>query len=297
MIMKKEQIKIIQDGILAWYKKQGRHDLPWRHTEDLYVIAVSEIMLQQTNVPKVIEKFKEFTENFPTVGSLARADQKTVVQNWQGLGYNRRAMYLHKMAQSVVSEYEGVFPRDVDVLRQLPGIGPYTSKSIVIFARNDDVATWDVNIIRVLRRWRGKKEMSEKMVATWAQRFLPIGRSRDWHNALMDFASLVCTKRSPKCDMCFLATVCRSFPDPHDFVQVRRKEVGRVECGKHIPRRIYRGRIVDFLRERSGSVDVIGPVIKKDWSNEDDHIWCEEVLQGLKKDGMVKCKNNVWMLQ
>lgn len=296
-MMKKEKISEMHQLIFDWYEKEGRHDLPWRKTEDVYFIAVSEIMLQQTNVPKVIEKFKEFTKNFATIEALAAAGQSTVMQWWQGLGYNRRAIYLHKMAQSIVRDYDGRFPTESCELVKLSGIGPYTSRSILIFAYNENIATWDVNIIRILRRWCGKKEISEKEVEKWANTFLPEGRSRDWHNALMDFASLICTKRSPKCTECPLDGVCKSFPDPDDHVRVVRKEVGRSECGKHIPRRIYRGRIVEFLRGNSGSVADIGPMIKKDWSVKKDSQWCEGVLKGLKKDEMVTCKKGVWMLQ
>lgn len=295
--MQKEFVQKIQKHIFSWYKKYGRHDLPWRATDDIYHIVVSEIMLQQTNVPKVIEKYNSFIKIFPTIEDLANAAQKDVVLQWQGLGYNRRALYLKKMAESIAYDFGGEIPHDSDKLIALPGIGPYTSRSILIFAYNENIATWDVNIVRVLRRVHGEKIADNKKVDKWCQEFLPHNRSRDWHNALMDFASLICTKRTPKCESCPLKMVCRSYPDPDDFVYVKRKEIGRSEKGKHIPRRIYRGRIIEFLRHQSGTIDEIGCEIKSDWIKTQDQKWCEDVLRGLEKDEMIMCKNDRWMLQ
>jgi A/G-specific adenine glycosylase len=182
--MDKTTITRLRRRIFAWYKQFGRHDLPWRKTTDLYHTAVAEIMLQQTNVPKVIEKYQQFIARFPTLIDLAQARQKDVMMHWQGLGYNRRAIYLHKMAQYVANEHDGIFPKDPNTLITLPGIGPYTSRSILIFARNRQIATWDVNIARVFRRWHGKKEADEKKIEKWCDDLLPSRRSRDWHNAL-----------------------------------------------------------------------------------------------------------------
>ena len=295
--MKKIIVSDVQESIFSWYMENGRHDLPWRKTEDLYYIAVSEVMLQQTNVPKVIEKFGVFMKSFPTIYDLARAEQKEVIKLWQGLGYNRRAIYLHKMAQSIVHEYDGVFPEDPKILITLYGIGPYTSRSILIFALNENIVTWDVNIVRIVKRFFKKNDVDDKMIEELCMDLLPHGRSRDWHNALMDFASLICTKRSPKCMQCPLKMVCCSYPSPDDVVEVKRKEVGRKENGRHIPRRIYRGRIVEFLRDNIGTTDEIGVVIKNDWLLSKDYKWCENVLKGLEKDGIIMCKKGKWMLQ
>jgi A/G-specific adenine glycosylase len=296
-MLMQNKIEVIHKRIMFWYRKYGRHDLPWRKTVDIYHIAIAEIMLQQTNVPKVIEKYTSFLKRFPTITRLAQASQKDVITQWQGLGYNRRAIYVHKMAQKIVKDFQGIFPNEPEVLMELSGIGAYTSRSILIFARNHDVATCDVNIARIMRRLHKKKSASEKQVIQWTEKFLYQGHSRDWHNALMDFASIICTKRAPQCLQCPLGDMCFSFPNPQDEKKTARKEIGRSECDKHVPRRIFRGRIVEFLRQRNGTVNDIGQAIKKDWHEANDHEWCKNVLEGLKKDQMVLCKNDVWMLK
>ncbi len=295
--MEKNDVKCAQKNIMAWYRSCGRHDLPWRKTMDIYHIAVSEIMLQQTNVPKVIEKYISFIERFPTIESLAKSQQKDVIMQWQGLGYNRRAIYLHKMAQSVQNDFGGFFPEDPNILISLIGFGPYTSRSIPIFARNCDIAACDVNIARIMRRVHKVNDASEKQVIFWTEELLYHGHSRDWHNALMDFASIICTKRSPQCEMCPIKKQCLSFPDPQDAKKILRTEVGRSEHGKHIPRRIFRGRIIEYLRTHKGTTDQIGNVIKKDWQSTKDRVWCESVLKGLKKDHMIVCEDGVWLLK
>ncbi len=287
----------IQELILTWYKDNGRHQLPWRNTQDVYCITVAEMMLQQTNVPKVIEKYNTFIKKWSCIKNLAYATQKDVVLEWQGLGYNRRAIYLHKIAQIVMIEYGGVFPRNSEELESLPGIGPYTSRSILIFAYNAPIATCDVNINRLVRRLNGKKKMSDQKLMQLAEYLLPQKYSRDWHNALMDIASTICTKRSAHCTECPLYDNCRSFPNPDDYVKNVKREVGRSEQGKHIPRRIYRGRIVEYLRKRNGTVNDIGNAIKKDWNNEHDVKWLTKILYTLEKEDMIVCKNNIWMLQ
>ena len=295
------QIKKFQDTILRWYKNNGRHDLPWRHTDDLYHITVSEIMLQQTNVPKVIDKYNIFLKRFPSWEHLARARQASVVRQWQGLGYNRRALYLHKMAKIVVKDFDGKLPEDPEILESFPGMGPYTRNAVLIFGRNKDFAARDVNVDRVIRRLHGKKTWSEKSAEIQAQNFLPEARSCDWHSALMDFASFICTKRSPQCEVCPLKKTCKSYPDPQDFAVKKKKEPGRTESGKHIPRRIYRGRVVEMLRDGAQGIDKIGREIKNDWNNVEDLPWLEDLLQRLKKDGMIiekqGSKQSVWKLK
>jgi A/G-specific adenine glycosylase len=255
-------------------------------------------MLQQTNVPKVIEKYKEFLRVFPSVRDLAQAKQSAVLQQWSGLGYNRRAIYLHKMAQEIVQKHKGRFPHDPEQLIKLHGIGPYTSKSILIFACNTDIATRDVNIDRIMRRVHKQPLAVEDRIVQWIDLYLPLGRSRDWHNALMDFASVICTKRSPTCDVCPIKAECRSFPSPQDAIIVKKKEIGRSECGRDVPRRIYRGRIIEYLRTQNGTANVIGQAIKKDWKEKSDLKWCEEVLQGLKKDHMIDDDHGgIWHLR
>lgn len=288
----------VRRAIFAWYKKHGRHTLPWRQTTVVYRVAIAEVMLQQTNVPKVIDKYTDFLAHFPTVGALAAAPQSEVVRQWRGLGYNRRALNLHKMAQAVVRDHGGRFPTDPQQLIVLPGIGPYTSRSIPIFARNADMATHDVNIVRVLRRWHDLDQQAiADSIEEMAAAYVPRGRSRDWHSALMDFASLVCTKRAPLCATCPLRRRCASYPAPRDPLVRKKKEIGRSEDGIHVPRRIYRGRIVEFLRHAPATRNAIGAAIKKDWTASADGAWCDGVLQTLAQDGMIVQTGRYWHLQ
>ena len=296
-MMNNKLIKKFQKDLFVWYTTYGRHDLPWRHTDDLYHITVSEIMLQQTNVPKVIEKYTAFLKRFPTWQKLARARQASVLQQWQGLGYNRRALNLHKMAKVIVKEHNGHVPRDPDILETMPGIGPYTRSAILVFGCNYDLMACDVNIDRVIRRWSGKKKWSEKMAENIAKTFLPHGQARDFHGAMMDFASLICTKRNAHCLQCPFSKICLSYPDPKDDVRLKKKEPGRSEHGKHIPRRIYRGRIIEILRSKKTDTNTIGSKIKKDWDGRKDKKWLIDILLQLQKEGMITHKNDLWQLK
>jgi len=276
----------------------GRHDLPWRHTDDLYHILISEIMLQQTNVPKVRGKYADFLKRFPTVQTLAGAKQSDILRAWQGLGYNRRALNLHKLAKEVTQNYDSTLPETPQELLTLPGIGPYTSNAVLIFGRNRDLSTVDVNVGRVIRRLHGKREWAqhpshEDLIAS----FVPKGSSRDWHGALMDFASSICTKRNPKCLSCPLQRYCVSYPDPDDHIIIKKKEVGRSENGKHIPRRIFRGRIIEALRKETLSTYAIGMKVKSDYSTKKDKKWLEKVLDKLSKEGMIEGIAKKWQLK
>ncbi len=285
--------KAIQRRVFTWYKECGRRALPWRHTRDLYAIAVAEIMLQQTNVPKVVERYSTFLKVFPTWKDLARASQARVLTQWRGLGYNRRALNLHRSARIIVKEHNGQLPRTSEEIMALPGFGPYTAHAVLVFGYNDDTVAVDVNVERLLRRWH----VGGKNASVSAELMLPRGESRQWHNALMDFASLVCTRRAPQCATCPLKTLCASYPDPCDYVRTKKKEPGRTENGVHVPRRIYRGRIIDVLRNGALDINDIGQRIKKDWDMAKDRIWLEELLRVLRKEKMITVHNDVWRLR
>lgn len=286
----------IRRRILDWYRDHGRHDLPWRHTDDLYAVTLAEIMLQQTNVPKVVTKYHDFLALFPSWVALAAAPQSAVLTAWRGLGYNRRALNLHRAAQIVARDYAGTMPDDPAALEALPGIGPYTSRSIPAFGHNADVAAVDVNITRLLRRWHDAPDMTPAAQRVAADALLPQGASRDWHNALMDFASIVCTKRAPRCDACPLARVCRSAGAPRDSEAPKKREPGRTESGRHIPRRIYRGRIVEALRSGPLAAAAIGPRIKTDWDVATDAAWLDDILAALAAEGMIARTGTRWHL-
>lgn len=185
------RIKQFHEKIFAWWKKNKR-SLPWRETTNPYYIMISEIMLQQTQVNRSIEKYLEFIEKYPTIKELAEASVSSVLKNWSGLGYNRRALWLHEAANQILTLKE--FPKTQEELQKLKGIGPYTSRSILIFAFNYDIATVDINIRRILIAENFAKEKTkEKELFIIAQKLLPKSKARDWHNALMDYGSLVLT--------------------------------------------------------------------------------------------------------
>ena len=196
----REKTKMFQETILLFYKQQGR-ELPWRRTTDPYKILVSELMLQQTQVDRVIPKYEAFLEAFPSPRALHDAPLADVLALWQGLGYNRRAKYLWQAASLFLRFPKPSFEQLVD----LKGVGEYTAAAVCAFAYNKDVAAVDVNVRRVFNRFFGA--VNDEFIA----KRVPFGRSRDWHNALMDFGSLVCTKRNPSCATCRLSESCHAF--------------------------------------------------------------------------------------
>ncbi|MAF35249.1 Fe-S cluster assembly protein HesB [Candidatus Woesearchaeota archaeon] len=180
----------LQTKVLGWYKRNKR-DLPWRRTTNPYHILVSEVMLQQTQVDRVIPYYKRWLKEFPTLAALARAPTRKVLAIWSGLGYNNRALRLQKLAQQTSK-----LPQTEEELRQLPGIGPYTARAILAFAFNRDVAVVDTNIRRVLIHELGLPEdISEAGLEAVALAQIPRGNSCEWHNALMDYGALHATSR------------------------------------------------------------------------------------------------------
>lgn len=189
-----------QQRLLSWYAANGR-DLPWRHTSDPYAILVSEVMLQQTQVARVIARYAEWLRSFPTLESLAESPLEQALRLWQGLGYNNRARRLRECAVAVVGvtgpRGRSRLPRSINELQSLPGIGPYTARAVLVFAHNEDVAAVDANVRRVLTHELGlPPALSERGLQTVADAVLPLGRSRAWHNALMDYGALVLTARA-----------------------------------------------------------------------------------------------------
>jgi A/G-specific DNA glycosylase len=177
--------------VLAFYRKNGRHDMLWRHTDDPYRILVSEIMLQQTQVGRVAEKYPEFLAAFPDFLALAKAPQSAVVAAWQGMGYNRRAIALKKCAEKVVGEYGGRLPRDPAVLATFPGIGPATAASICAFAFNLPVVFIETNIRRVFIHafFPEREEVDDREILPLAERALDRKNPREWYWALMDYGT------------------------------------------------------------------------------------------------------------
>ncbi|MHA2118204.1 MAG: Fe-S cluster assembly protein HesB [Candidatus Thorarchaeota archaeon] len=186
-----DSVDEFQRRVMMWWEKNAR-TLPWREDPTPYRVLISEVMLQQTQVTRVIPKYLEFLEAFPTMESLAKAETKRLLQVWGGLGYNRRAIWLRDAAREIIER--GHFPKTAEALCELKGIGPYTSRSILIFAFNRDLAAIDTNIRRVLiASGFANEEMSECQLQAIADQLFIEGRSSDWHNALMDYGSEVLT--------------------------------------------------------------------------------------------------------
>lgn len=192
------RISSFRRKVFRFYKASGRHDLPFRKTTDPYKIAVSEIMLQQTQVSRVLPKYDAWLKRWPTWKGLAKAEPSAVLTAWSGLGYNRRALYLRMMAIAINDQFAGKFPSEPGTLKTLPGIGPYTANAILIFAYNLDIVTIDTNIRRVLiHELQLPSDISKADLETVALRCLPKGKSRDWHNALMDYSAVKLPRRIP----------------------------------------------------------------------------------------------------
>jgi len=192
--------------LLAWYKRNARV-LPWRATRNPYAVLVSEFMLQQTQVSRVLEYFPRFMARFPTMASLAAARPKAVMEEWDGLGYYARARNLHKLAKQVAETGDRI-PDDPEDLRTLPGVGRYTAGAVACFAYEKPVATVDTNVRRVLERAFGSKDVWEL-----AEQLVPKKGERAWrfNQALMELGALVCKPRSPLCPECPIKDNCRTF--------------------------------------------------------------------------------------
>jgi A/G-specific adenine glycosylase len=193
--------------LLAWYD-QNRRDLPWRKTRDPYHIWISEIMLQQTRVAAVLPRYEKFLRRFPTVRKLASARVTSVLAEWSGLGYYRRARNLHAAAREIVRERAGVLPQTADTWRKLPGIGRYTSAAIASIAFGEPVAVLDGNVDRVLRRLLGSNSERESWNA--AQQILDRKRPGDFNQAIMELGATICVPGEPFCSQCPIATFCRT---------------------------------------------------------------------------------------
>ena len=201
--------------VIAWFDRHGR-DLPWRATRDPYHVVVSEFMLQQTQVSRVAEYYPRFLEQYPSIEHLARATPAMVRESWDGLGYYRRAENLHRLAREVVATHAGQVPKEVALLRALPGVGRYTAGAVATFAFELAEPAVDTNVARVIRRAfhprLGPRARDERRVWATAQALLPPPGKRAWslNQGLMELGALVCTARIARCDLCPVKGVCRT---------------------------------------------------------------------------------------
>jgi A/G-specific adenine glycosylase len=199
--------------LLDWYRVHHRK-LPWRETKDPYSIFVSELMLQQTQVKTVIPYYQRWLIKYPNVRILAAASESDVLKSWEGLGYYRRVRFLHKAAKVIVRQHGGKFPRDVDSIEALPGVGRYTLGAVTSIAFNLPMPVVDGNVIRVLSRWFGYREVvSQNQNQFWdlAIKLLPKNHQGDFNQAMMELGALVCLPRKPSCLLCPVRKGCFAF--------------------------------------------------------------------------------------
>ncbi|MFM8550844.1 MAG: A/G-specific adenine glycosylase [Nitrospiraceae bacterium] len=203
-----------QSRLLKWYREHGR-DLPWRKTSDPYKILVSEVMLQQTQVDRVIPKYHEFLQRYPSFEALADAKAEDVTKTWYPLGYNVRPLRLHGIACETMARYGGSLPNDHEELLSFKGIGRYTAGAVRSFAFNEDAPILDTNVMRVLHRvFVGRGDPKAQKTKLWAlsEALIPKGKGYDFNQALMDFGALWCRARKPACVACPMRSFCKSYP-------------------------------------------------------------------------------------
>jgi len=187
------EINEFKQTVWKFYKENGRDDLPWRKTTDPYSVLVSEIMLQQTQVSRVIPKYIDWLDQFPDFPTLAEADLSSVIALWQGLGYNRRARYLAQTAEDVMTKHDGSLPENEESLKKLPGIGPYTAGAVQAFAYNTPVVFVDTNIrsVYLYHFFEDQNEVNEALIEEHVKQTLDTQNPREWYWALMDYGAFI----------------------------------------------------------------------------------------------------------
>ncbi len=285
--------------LLAWYERNGRAHLPWRTTRDPYRIIVSEFMLQQTQVDRVLPKYEAFIQRFPDASALASASTADVLRMWQGLGYNSRAVRLQRIAREICERFDGRMPSDEQTLRSLPGIGPYTVAAIRAFAFEFDDAAIDTNVRRVTHRVLYGLEYppfaAPAQLDRDARALVARGRGHDWNSAMMDLGATICTARAPKCLLCPLQSVCAAAPvDAAMLERARAANARRRSPQEALPfvktTRYARGRIIDRLRElppgqRISLLDLHEEVTRRIGRTRKD---LDALVERLQRDGLVQ---------
>jgi A/G-specific adenine glycosylase len=271
MKLAQQVIQEFQQEIWSYYDKNKRV-LPWRNVDDPYKVVISEIMLQQTQVVRVLRKYEEFLAKFPTFQSLAHASTHDLLSVWKGLGYNRRGLYLQKLAQTVVHEFEGLLPREPDVLLQLPGVGKATASSIAAFAYNTPTLFIETNIRTVFLYFffKGKTDVHDKDILPLVEQTLDRENPREWYYALMDYGVML------------KSTGYRSLN------QISRQYVkqSKFEGSK----RQIRGKILEqILKNKSMTLE--------DLKKEIVDVRLESVLEELVKEKFLVLENNLYLLR
>ena len=284
-------------ALLAWGTAH-RRDLPWRHTRDPWRVLVSEVMLQQTQVDRVLPRYLDWVGEYPTPAAQAAAPLADVLRRWQGLGYPRRARNLRAAATLVVERHGGVVPDDLDALLALPGVGPYTARAVLAFAHERDVGVVDTNVGRVLARWAGRPLRPAEAQST-ADALVPPGRAWDWNQSLFDLGALTCAKRAPLCGACPVGPWCSwrggggapdgasveavvgAIADPADGSAAVSRPQARF-AGSH---REARGRLLRAL----GDGPVAAAVVAADAPGRN-------AAESLRVDGLIELRGGEWVL-
>lgn len=314
------EFQVFAQEIWDWFERHKR-TLPWRDIVEknldhkAYLILVSEVMLQQTQVSRVIILYKKFIQLFPHLEDLSNASNSQILIAWRGLGYNNRALRLRDAAREIVKKRGGSFPRDMDELQKLPGIGHYTAGAIRNFAFAIPTPCMDVNIRRILHRFFVGPENPD---GTWKKsdrELLPLseqvmtealrmnrGTSADFFAALMDFGSMVCTKNNPKWELMSkrLQSVCLAYgKDIVRTKKVNKKEPGRMMAGRFVPNRIFRGKIVEALRDAPHglTLEAVGRTAIADWTMDDHTEWLSGLLLKLVQDGLLEKSGKKYRLK
>lgn len=316
-----DSVGTFQELLLTWYAKNGRR-LVWRDTatptsvtkgksnvlRNPYFILVSEMMLQQTQVATVLPKYRAFLSRFPTLEALSQARLSEVIVAWKGLGYNRRAKYLLETAKLIVHQYDSRFPEDENVLRTFPGFGVYMTRAVRVFAFGKQEVVIDVNVARVLSRAVvGQETVGRKELENIAGKVLPPGQADAWHQALMDFGATVCTRKTPLCDQCIVASLCKanqqatqegyaSYTDKLR-AQPRTERQSKKDRGKRFEEtdRYFRGRIIDTLREGKKPMEELYSHIYLHHHLE-DRVRFGRLIESLLTDGLIQIQGTEVLL-
>ncbi|HVL98081.1 MAG TPA: A/G-specific adenine glycosylase [Egibacteraceae bacterium] len=272
----------------AWHHSESR-PLPWRDTHDPYRILVSEIMLQQTQVDRVEPVYHAFLRRFPDIQTLASSPLADVVRAWQGLGYNRRAVSLHRAARAVVERHGGRVPFDLLSLRALPGVGDYTARAVLAFAFGQDVGPVDVNVARVLARAAAGRALRRSEVQHLADTLVPPGQAATWTAGLMDLGARYCTARAPRCPACPVAAACAwrtdGGPDAGGLCDPAATTAVRTRAQQPFAGsdRYHRGRLVETLRRGPVECDAL-----PDAADLDDTGRLAALTRSLVDDGLAE---------
>jgi len=247
-------------------------------------VLVSELMLQQTQVPRVVERYVRFLERFPTVAACAASPVGDVIDEWAGLGYNRRAVHLHRTATACVERHGGELPDDLDALLALPGVGPYTARAVLVFAHERDLGLVDTNAGRFVARCLAGRPLRPREAQAVADAAVPSGWGWTWGQAVFDLGASICRKRSPRCDRCPVRSHCAwaaaGFPDPDPIEGSA--GISAPQAPLEGSDRQGRGRLVDALR--AGPVPAADLAATMGWPADPDR--ARRVAAAVVADGL-----------